>query len=97
MARWSRYDLIALDEVGYVPFAQVGAELLFQVVAERAERATLIITANLPFSEWTQVFPGARLCKALVDRITDRAHIIETGTESYCFRRTLEGKRKKKG
>jgi DNA replication protein DnaC len=86
LTRWSRYDLIVLHEVGYVPFAQVGAELLFQVVAERAERATLIITTNLPFSEWTQVFPNARLCKALLDRVTDRAHIIETGTQSYRFK-----------
>jgi DNA replication protein DnaC len=49
------------------------------------------------FSEWTQVFPNARLCKALLDRITDRAHIIETGTESYRFKRTLEKRQKKKG
>lgn len=94
LTRWSRYDLLVLDEVGYVPFAQVGAELLFQVVAERAERATLIITTNLPFSEWTQVFPSARLCKALLDRITDRAHIIETGTDSYRFKRTMKNKQK---
>src|SRR5262245_44063551 len=81
-----------LDEVGYVPFAQIGAELLFQVISERAEKATLIITTNLPFSEWTQVFPSARLCKALLDRITDRAHIIETGAESYRFKRTVAAK-----
>jgi DNA replication protein DnaC len=96
LARWSRYDLIALDEVGYVPLAEVGAELLFQVVADRAEKAALIITTNLPFSEWTQVFPNPRLCKALLDRITDRAHIIETGNQSYRFRRTLEGRKKAK-
>jgi len=96
LQRWSRYDLIVLDEVGYVPFAQVGAELLFQVISERAERATLVITPNLPFSEWTQVFTSARLCKALLDRITDRAHIIETGTESYRFRRTIESKKKRR-
>jgi len=54
------------------------------------------VTTNLPFSEWTQVFPNPRLCKALLDRITDRAHIIETGTESYRFRRTLEVRQKKK-
>jgi len=75
---------------------EIGAEFLFQVIAERAERATLIVTTNLPFSEWTQVFPNPRLCKALLDRITDRAHIIETGTESYRFRRTVEGRQKKK-
>jgi len=85
-----------LDEVGYVPFAQVGAELLFQVISERAEKATLVITTNLPFSEWTQVFPSARLCKALLDRITDRAHIIETGTESYRFKRTVAAKKRAK-
>jgi DNA replication protein DnaC len=94
MARWSRYDLIAIDEVGYVPLAEVGAEFLFQVIAERAERTAVILTTNLPFSEWTQVIPNARLCKALLDRITDRAHILETGSESYRFRRTME-KRKK--
>ncbi|MGB8475359.1 MAG: ATP-binding protein [Candidatus Acidiferrum sp.] len=90
------WSVIALDEVGYVPLAEIGAEFLFQVIAERAERATLIVTTNLPFSEWTQVFPNPRLCKALLDRVTDRAHIIETGTESYRFRRTVEGRQKKK-
>jgi DNA replication protein DnaC len=94
MARWSRYDLIAIDEVGYVPLAEVGAEFLFQVVAERAEKAAVIMTTNLPFSEWTQVIPNARLCKALLDRITDRAHILETGTESYRFRRTINQHKK---
>jgi len=89
LARWARYDVVAIDEVGYVPLAELGAEFLFQVIAERAENAAVLLTTNLPFSEWTQVIPNARLCKALLDRITDRAHIIETGTESYRFRRTL--------
>jgi DNA replication protein DnaC len=89
LQRWTRYELIVLDEVGYVPFAQLGAELLFQVISERAEKATLVITTNLPFSEWTQVFPNARLCKALLDRLTDRAHVIETGSTSYRFQRTV--------
>ncbi len=95
MLRWMRYDLIALDEVGYVPLADVGAEFLFQVISDRAERAALIVTTNLPFSEWTTVFPNPRLCKALLDRVTDRAHIIETGTESFRFKRTMEGRKKK--
>jgi DNA replication protein DnaC len=95
MARWMKYDLIALDEVGYVPLADIGAEFLFQVISDRAERAALIVTTNLPFSEWTTVFPNPRLCKALLDRITDRAHIIETGTESFRFRRTIEGRKKR--
>jgi DNA replication protein DnaC len=90
LSRWLRYELIAIDEVGYVPLADIGAELLFQVVSDRAERATIIMTTNLPFSEWTQVFSNVRLCKALLDRVTDRAHILETGAESYRFRRTLE-------
>src|SRR5215469_3773448 len=93
-ARWERYELIAIDEVGYVPMAELGAEFLFQVIAERAEKAAVILTTNLPFSEWTQVIPSARLCKALIDRITDRAHILETGTESYRFRRTAEKQKK---
>ncbi|MDQ3258045.1 MAG: IS21-like element helper ATPase IstB [Acidobacteriota bacterium] len=95
LQRFSRYDLIAIDEVGYVPLAEIGAELLFQVVADRAEKAAVLITTNLPFSEWTQVFTNARLCKALLDRVTDRAHIIETGSESYRFKRTLEKKQRK--
>src|SRR5438067_10016885 len=94
LARWARYDLIAIDEVGYVPLAEIGAEFLFQVIAERAEQSAVILTTNLPFSEWTQVIPNARLCKALLDRITDRAHILETGTESYRFRRTAEKQKK---
>jgi DNA replication protein DnaC len=94
MQRWKKYDLIVLDEVGYVPLADIGAEFLFQVIADRAERAALIVTTNLPFSEWTTVFPNPRLCKALLDRITDRAHIIETGTESFRFKRTMEAKKK---
>ena len=95
MSRWQRYELIAVDEVGYVPLADIGAEFLFQVIAERAERAALILTTNLPFSEWTTVFPNPRLCKALLDRVTDRAHIVETGTESFRFRRTMERRKKK--
>jgi hypothetical protein len=63
-------------------------ELLFQVIAGRAERAVVIVTTNLPFSEWSATLPNARLCEALIDRLTDEAHIIETGTESYRFRRT---------
>jgi DNA replication protein DnaC len=87
LARWARYELIAIDEVGYLPMADVGAEFLFQVIAERAEKTAVMLTTNLPFSKWPQVIPNSRLCKALVDRVTDRAHIIETGSDSYRFRR----------
>ena len=93
--RWTRYDLIVIDELGYVVMPDTAAELLFQVIAGRAERAAVIVTTNLPFSEWTTKFPNARLCKAMLDRLTDQAHIIETGTESYRFRRTLEKKQAK--
>ena len=72
----------------------VGAEMLFQVISRRAEKAAVIMTTNLPFSEWATMFPNARLCKAMLDRLTDQAHIIDTGEESWRFRRTLE---KKKG
>ena len=89
---WSRVELIVIDELGYVPLAEVAAELLFQVIAERAEKAAIIVTTNLPFSEWPQVFTNTRLCKAVLDRLTDQAHIIETGSESYRFRRTLRKK-----
>ena len=84
-----------IDEMGYVALAEAGAEMLFQVIAGRAEKAAVIVTTNLPFSEWTTVFPNARLCKALLDRLTDQAHIIETGTESYRFLRTMAKKRGK--
>jgi DNA replication protein DnaC len=88
--RWTRYELIVIDEMGYVGVPESAAELLFQVISGRAEQAAVIITTNLPFSEWTTMFPNARLCKAMLDRLTDQAHIIETGNDSYRFRRTLE-------
>ena len=63
----------------------------------RRHRIKMDSALNLPFSEWTTMFPNARLCKAMLDRLTDQAHIIETGTESYRFRRTLEKKKGGKG
>ena len=88
LGRWERLYLICIDELGYVPLAETACELIFQVIADRAEKAAVIVTTNLPFSEWSQVIPNPRLCKALIDRLTDRAHIIATGTDSYRFRRT---------
>jgi len=93
--RWAYCDLVVIDELGYLALAEVGAELLFQLIAERAEKAAVIATTNLPFSEWTTLIPNARLCLALLERRTDRAHIIETGTESYRFRRPLEQRQRK--
>jgi DNA replication protein DnaC len=92
-SRWLRYELIVIDEMAYVAMPESAAEMLFQVISRRAEKAAVIVTTNLPFSEWTTMFPNARLCKAMVDRLTDQAHIIDTGDESYRFRRTLEKKR----
>src|SRR3954469_7768138 len=89
LGRWERVDLICIDEVGYVPLMEMGAELMFQVIADRAEKTALIVTTNLPFSEWGQVFPNPRLCGAVLDRVTDQAHIIETGGESYRFKRSM--------
>jgi len=92
VARYARTELVVLDELGYLGLPEGAAELVFQVISERNERASLIVTTNLPFGEWTKVFPDARLAKAVVDRITHRAHIIETGTESWRFRHGIQRK-----
>ena len=78
----------------YLALPDGAAELVFQVLSERHERGSLIVTTNLPFGEWTKVFPDARLAKAVVDRLTHRAHIIDTGTESWRFRHGLNRKTK---
>lgn len=89
LARYNRIDVLILDELAYIPLARADAELLFRVLGERHERLPIVVTTNLPFSEWTSMFPDHRLCRAIVDRLTHRAHIIETGTESIRFRDTL--------
>jgi DNA replication protein DnaC len=95
VARYARVELLILDEMAYVPLTHAEAELLFQVLDERTELSSIVLTTNLPFGEWTKVFPEARLCKAIVDRLTFNSHIIETGTESWRFRKTLERQRRK--
>jgi DNA replication protein DnaC len=92
VARYARIDLLLLDELGYLKLPDGAAELVFQVLSERHERGSLIITTNLPFGEWTKVFPDARLAKAVVDRLTHRAHIIDTGSESWRFKHGLTTK-----
>jgi len=86
-----------LDDVGYLALPEGAAELVFQVISERNERASLIATTNLPFGEWTKVFPDPRLAKAVVDRLTHRAHIIETGTESWRFKHGLARSKRRGG
>lgn len=95
--QWLRYQLIVIDEMAYVAVPETAAELLFQVISGRAEQAAVIVTTNLPFSEWTTMFPNARLCKAMLDRLTDQAHIFDTGKESYRFRRSIDKKKGGKG
>lgn len=91
--RWLRYELIVIDEMAYVAVPESAAEVLFQVISGRAERAAVIVTTNLSFSEWNTMFPNARLCKAMLDRLTDQAHIIDTGKESYRLRRSMGNKK----
>jgi DNA replication protein DnaC len=86
VGRYARTELVCLDELGYLALPDGAAELVSQVLSERQERGSLIVTTNLPFGEWTKVFPDPRLAKAVVDRLTHRAHIIDTGNESWRFR-----------
>ncbi len=83
VTRYGKLDLLAIDELGYVHLDQQSAELLFQILTEREERASIAIASNAPFSEWTKTFTDPRLAAAVIDRLTYKAHIIETGTISY--------------
>ena len=75
--------LLIVDELGYVPLSQTGAELLFEVFSQRHERSSTIVTSNLPFEEWTSVFGSERLTGALLDRLTHHVHILEMNGDSY--------------
>ena len=77
------HKLLIIDELGYVPLSQTGAELLFEVFSQRYERGAMIVTSNLPFDEWTSVFGSERLTGALLDRLTHHVHILEMNGESY--------------
>ena len=77
------YKLLIIDELGFVPLSQTGAELLFEVFSQRYERGSTIVTSNLPFDEWTSVFGSERLTGALLDRLTHHVHILEMNGESY--------------
>jgi DNA replication protein DnaC len=93
LAQLDRIDLLIVDELGYLSFSRAGAELLFQVFADRYERRSLLITSNLPFGEWGQVFQGERMTAALLDRLTHKCHIFEMNGESYRFRESMKAKK----
>ena len=95
VGRYGRLDLPCLDELGYVQVDPKGAGLLFQIITEREERASIATGTNLPFSEWGTVFPDPRLVAAIVDRVTFNARILETGTQSCRLRTTKTATRGK--
>lgn len=88
--RYAGYGLLIIDELGYVPFSQEGSQLIFQILAERHERKPVMITTNMGFGDWTQIFGDPSMTAALLDRITHKAHVINCTWESYRLRETLK-------
>lgn len=91
-SEWMRDDLVILDELGYVPFSKTGAELLFQFCSTRHELGSIIVTTNLDFDKWPEVFGDVRMTEALIDRLTHRAQIHMMNGESYRFKQSLQSK-----
>ena len=96
LTQLDRAQLLICDELGYVTMSRGGVELLFRVFADRYERGSLLVTSNLPFSEWNQIFQGERMTAALLDRLTHRAEIFEMNGESYRFRESVKSKKGRK-
>jgi DNA replication protein DnaC len=90
LAHYRRFDLVLVDELGYLPFSQRAAELLFQFFSDRHERASVGITSNLAFAQWTEVFGSERMTAALLDRLVHRSHILVLEGESFRFRQSLQ-------
>jgi len=90
--RYASYGLLIIDELGYVPFSKEGAQLIFQILAERHERKPVMITTNMGFGDWTQIFGDPSMTAALLDRITHKAHVINCSWESYRLKQTLKSK-----
>jgi len=90
MATALRHRLIVLDELGFIPFSPVGAQLIFQFCSTLYERVSMIVTTNLRFTDWTQIFGDERLTAALLDRLTHRSHILEFTGESFRFRQRMQ-------
>ena len=86
----SRLNLLIIDELGFVPMSPTGAERLFEVFSQRYERGSILVTTNLPFDEWTEVFGSERLTGALLDRLTHHVHILEMNGESYRLKHSRE-------
>ncbi len=88
--RLAGLKLLIIDELGFVPLSKIGAELLFEVFSQRYERGSTLVTSNLPFDEWTEVFGSERLTGALLDRLTHRVHILEMNGESYRLKQSKQ-------
>ena len=94
LCRFGRHDLVVVDELGYMPISEHGADLFFQALSERHERGSVVVNTNLPFDEWGQIFRTERLAVALLDRLTHRAQILEMNGESYRLKSARQRKPK---